>query len=307
MLNGSPDYVSPKQWQSRGKLEAVLGHSIFVLDEGDSSLPTIVLLHGFPTSSWDWQPIWSELAKNYRLIALDMLGFGFSDKPNSRTYTIHGQADIVEALVEIKGLKSFHLLAHDYGDTVAQELLARQLEGAGAGIWLSCCFLNGGLFPETHRALLTQKLLLSPLGSYLNALTGFAKFGRNFSSVFGLQTKPSNQKLEDFWWLINVNDGKHVFHNAITYIRDRLEHRERWVAAMQQSTIPVAVINGSVDPVSGAHMVARYKALNCRLDYLAELPLIGHYPQVEAPNEVRVHYENFLGSLLIDNSEGSNG
>lgn len=127
MLNDSPDYVSPKQWQSRGKLEAVLGHSIFVVDEGDSSLPTIVLLHGFPTSSWDWQPIWSELAKNYRLIALDMLGFGFSDKPNSRTYTIHLQADIVEALVEIKGLKSFHLLAHDYGDTVAQELLARQL------------------------------------------------------------------------------------------------------------------------------------------------------------------------------------
>jgi pimeloyl-ACP methyl ester carboxylesterase len=306
VLNDSPDYVSPKQWESRGKLEAVLGHSIFVVDEGDSSLPTIVLLHGFPTSSWDWQPIWSELAKNYRLIALDMLGFGFSDKPNSRTYTIHGQADIVEALVKIKGLKSFHLLAHDYGDTVAQELLARQLEGSGAGTWLSCCFLNGGLFPETHRALLTQKLLLSPLGSYLNALTGFAKFGRNFSSVFGLQTKPSNQELEDFWWLINVNDGQHVFHNAITYIRDRLEHRERWVAAMQQSTIPVAVINGSVDPVSGAHMVARYKALNCRLDYLAELPLIGHYPQVEAPDEVRVHYKSFLGSLLTDSGEVSN-
>ncbi len=146
MLNGSPDYVSPKQWQSRGKLEAVLGHSIFVLDEGDSSLPTIVLLHGFPTSSWDWQPIWSELAKNYRLIALDMLGFGFSDKPNSRTYTIHGQADIVEALVKTKGLTNFHVLAHDYGDTVAQELLARQLEGAGSGTWLSCCLLNGGLY-----------------------------------------------------------------------------------------------------------------------------------------------------------------
>jgi hypothetical protein len=41
--------------------------------------------------------------------------------------------------------------------------LARQLEGAGAGTWLSCCFLNDELFPETHRALLTQKLLLSPL------------------------------------------------------------------------------------------------------------------------------------------------
>jgi pimeloyl-ACP methyl ester carboxylesterase len=57
MLNDSPDYVSPKQWQFRGKLEAVLVHSIFVVDEGDSSLPTIVLIHGFPNSSWDWQSI----------------------------------------------------------------------------------------------------------------------------------------------------------------------------------------------------------------------------------------------------------
>ena len=297
MLNGSPDYVSPKQWQSRGKLEAVLGHSIFVLDEGDSSLPTIVLLHGFPTSSWDWQPIWSELAKNYRLIALDMLGFGFSDKPNSRTYTIHGQADIVEALVKTKGLTNFHVLAHDYGDTVAQELLARQLEGAGSGTWLSCCLLNGGLFPETHRALLTQKLLLSPLGKFLNRLSGYSKFSKNFSSVFGPQSKPSEQDLENFWWLINVNNGKHIFHNLITYMRDRIEHRERWVSALQKSTIPLAVINGSVDPVSGAHMVARYKELHCRLDYLAQLSVIGHYPQVEAPKEVYSHYQHFIDLL----------
>ena len=297
MLNGSPDYVSPKQWQSRGKLEAVLGHSIFVLDEGDSSLPTIVLLHGFPTSSWDWQPIWSELAKNYRLIALDMLGFGFSDKPNGRTYTIHGQADIVEALVKTKGLTNFHVLAHDYGDTVAQELLARQLEGAGSGTWLSCCLLNGGLFPETHRALLTQKLLLSPLGKFLNRLTGYSKFSKNFSSVFGPQSKPLEQDLENFWWLINVNNGKHIFHNLITYMRDRIEHRERWVSALQKSTIPLAVINGSVDPVSGAHMVARYKELHCRLDYLAQLSVIGHYPQVEAPKEVYSHYQHFIDLL----------
>ena len=297
MLNDSPDYVSPKQWESRGKLEAVLGHSIFVVDEGDSSLPTIVLLHGFPTSSWDWQPIWSELAKNYRLIALDMLGFGFSDKPNSRTYTIHGQADIVEALVKTKGLTNFHVLAHDYGDTVAQELLARQLEGAGSGTWLSCCLLNGGLFPETHRALLTQKLLLSPLGKFLNRLTGYSKFSKNFSSVFGPQSKPLEQDLENFWWLINVNNGKHIFHNLITYMRDRIEHRERWVSALQKSTIPLAVINGSVDPVSGAHMVARYKELHCRLDYLAQLSVIGHYPQVEAPKEVYSHYQHFIDLL----------
>jgi pimeloyl-ACP methyl ester carboxylesterase len=234
-----------------------------------------------------------------------MLGFGLSEKPNHRNYTIHQQADIVEALIKDKQLKKFHVLAHDYGDTVAQELLARQVEGCGEGAWLSCCFLNGGLFPETHRALLTQKLLLSPLGKFLNRLTGFSKFSRNFSSVFGPQSKPTEQELLHFWWLINFNNGKHIFHNLITYMRDRLEHRERWVNALQKSTAPLGLINGSVDPVSGAHMVARYKELECRLDYLAELPLIGHYPQVEAPAAVIKHYQEYLESLLTSNAVAS--
>ena len=160
-------------WRSCGEYQSLLGHQIFCMDSGanqyfNSRSPTVLLLHGFPTCSWDWLPIWEGLRKNYRVIALDMLGFGFSDKPNNHNYSIHGQADIVEALVTEKGLESFHVLAHDYGDTVAQELLARQLEGIGAGEWLSCCFLNGGLFPETHRALFIQKILLSPIGGLLN-------------------------------------------------------------------------------------------------------------------------------------------
>ena len=291
---GDKSQNSAEQWRTRGQLKTVLGHSIFVVDEGAADLPTILLLHGFPTSSWDWQPIWGELAKQYRLVALDMLGFGFSDKPNNRGYTIHGQADIVDALVETMQLERFHVLAHDYGDTVAQELLARQLEGSGNGNWLSCCFLNGGLFPETHHALLTQRLLLSPIGELINRLADYKGFCRNFSSVFGDDTKPTEQELQTFWQLININEGKHIFHNLITYMRDRILHRERWVSALQQSSIALGVINGSVDPVSGAHMVERYQQLNCRLDYLAALPRIGHYPQVEAPAQVPSHYQEYL-------------
>lgn len=274
-------------------------HNIFVRDEGDAGLPTILLIHGFPTSSWDWQPLWSELCKTYRLVALDMLGFGFSDKPNHRGYSIHGQADLVEALVAAKQLKQFHVLAHDYGDTVAQELLARQLDGSAVGECLSYCFLNGGLFPETHRALFTQKLLLSPLGGLVNRLAGYKQFCRNFSRVFGAESKPSEDELQEFWQIINTNDGKHIFHNLMTYMQDRVQHRERWVSALQQSVVPLALINGSVDPVSGGHMVKRYQELNCRLDYLGRLPEIGHYPQVEAPMQVLEHYQKYLKSVRL--------
>jgi len=289
-----PSDISIEQWRSRGEILDLCGHNIFVCDEGDAQLPVILLIHGFPTSSWDWQAMWPELRKHYRLIALDMLGFGFSDKPNQRNYTIHAQADIVEALIREKSLGEFHVLAHDYGDTVTQELLARQLEKTGAGTWLSCCLLNGGLFPETHRALLTQKLLLSPLGGFINRFSGFKQFKKNFSRVFGANTQPSAEELNSFWQLITTNGGKHIFHNLMTYINDRREHRERWVSGLQNAQVPMALINGSVDPVSGKHMVARYKELNCRLDYLAELSEIGHYPQVEDPKAVLEHYLKFL-------------
>jgi pimeloyl-ACP methyl ester carboxylesterase len=281
-------------WKASGEWLNLLGHQIFVKDEGDRQLPVLLLIHGFPTSSWDWCGIWNELKTRFRLVTLDMLGFGYSDKPDVSTYSIHGQADIVEALVAAKSLDQFHVLAHDYGDTVAQELLARQQDGVEAGQWLSCCFLNGGLFPETHKALLTQKLLLSPLGPLLNKLAGYKQFSAKFSSVFGQQTKPTEEELNIFWQLINEKNGKHIFHNLITYMRDRKLHRERWVTALQQSTIPLALINGSVDPVSGSHMVARYKELECRLDYLGVLPSIGHYPQVEDPAGVIGHLNNFF-------------
>ncbi len=91
-----------------------------------------------------------------------MLGLGFSDEPDPHAWSTMEQADLWEALAIERRLAKFHVLAHDYGDTVAQELPARRNEGSGVGTWLCVCFLDGGLFPETHRARLLQKLLLEP-------------------------------------------------------------------------------------------------------------------------------------------------
>ncbi|MDV3503893.1 alpha/beta hydrolase [Marinobacter sp. M-5] len=289
--------MRPQQWQSRGRTLNINGFRIFVVDEGQPDQDTILLIHGFPTASWDWHRIWPALRPSYRVVAMDMLGFGFSDKPGRHRYSIHGQADVVEGVVRQLGLGRFHVLAHDYGDTVAQELLARQNSGEGAGQWQSVCFLNGGLFPETHRALLTQKLLLSPLGPLFNKLSNKRRFDSAMARVFGPDTKPDARELEDFWALVNHNNGKHIFHNLITYMNDRKQHRERWVSAIRDARVPVALINGSLDPVSGAHMVARFRELDLPLAWFGELPRIGHYPQIEAPGEVSGSYLKFLEQL----------
>lgn len=292
-----------QEWQVKGRMMTLNSHSIFVIDEGDKSLPCILLIHGFPTSSWDWHAIWQPLRQQYRLICLDMLGFGFSDKPNKFKYSINQQADLVDELVIKLNLKTFHVLAHDYGVSVAQELIARQIDGQGKGKFLSCCFLNGGLFPETHQTLLIQKLLNSPVGPLINAVAGFKSFTRSFSHVFGKNTKPNKTELNEFWEVINYNNGKHLFHNLISYINDRTTHRERWVKALTSSPFPLALINGSEDPISGKHLILRYKALFCRLDYVSELTEIGHYPQIEAPISVAKSFLTFLLSLSENDSD----
>lgn len=291
--------ISVKDWYAKGRVEKLNGFGVFHLEAGETDAETIVLIHGFPTASWDWQAMWSDLSTRYRLITLDMPGYGFSEKPRGHKYTIMEQADTVEALIRHYGLTDFHVLAHDYGDTVAQELLARQNEGTGAGRWLSCCFLNGGLFPEQHRALLIQKLLLSPLGPLVNKFQTKARFKTSFSSIFGLNTKPSDAEIDIFWGLINYNNGLQAFPRLIHYIKDRREHRVRWRSALKEAHIPLALINGSSDPVSGAHMVDYYREVIGEPSYLAQLDGIGHYPQVEAPEKVREHYLEFLASKLV--------
>ncbi|XP_039769169.1 mesoderm-specific transcript homolog protein isoform X3 [Ornithorhynchus anatinus] len=133
-LHIPPPKLSPalQAWKSSGTFFIYEGLSIFYQDSQGAlgSSEIVVLLHGFPTSSYDWCKIWEGLTQRFqRVIALDFLGFGFSDKPRSHRYSIFEQASIVEGLLEHLGVRGqrIHLLAHDYGDTVAQELLYRDL------------------------------------------------------------------------------------------------------------------------------------------------------------------------------------
>lgn len=291
-MSGLPG-IDLDDWRSRGRGLSFRGHAIRYWTAGEGE--PLLLIHGFPTASWDWHYLWQPLAQRYRVIACDMLGFGYSAKPRGHVYDLLEQADLQQALLaHLNVTEPVHVLAHDYGDSVAQELIARHQEGRLA--LASCVFLNGGLFPETHRPVLMQKLLLSPLGPLLGPLFSRSKLKANLTKVFGPQTPPSDAELDAFWALIAHNDGPKVMHRLIRYMLDRRVNRERWVAAMQETTVPLRVIDGARDPISGAHMVTRYHELIESPDTVL-LADIGHYPQTEAPAEVLDHYLQFRDRL----------
>jgi pimeloyl-ACP methyl ester carboxylesterase len=79
----------------------------------DARAPWCTLLHGFPTSSFDWHRVWDALRARRRLLAFDFLGFGDSDKPSDHDYSIHEQADLTELLWEQHGIAETAIVAHD--------------------------------------------------------------------------------------------------------------------------------------------------------------------------------------------------
>jgi pimeloyl-ACP methyl ester carboxylesterase len=244
----------------------------------------LLLVHGYPTAAWDWHAVWSTLGQRHSLIACDMLGFGFSDKPR-RGYSIHRQADLQEALLAHLGVGEWDALVHDYGDTVGQELLARHCEGSGAAGLGQMILLNGGIFPHLHRPRPVQTLGRSPFGFVLGLMMSRKSFCKNFSEVFGPDTQPSSEELDQFWDLISYNRGNRIAHTLLHYMGDRERHAERWVSVLGKMQDRIGLINGALDPVSGKHAYDHW--VNTLPQARAHLlPNVGHYPQVEAPDEV---------------------
>ncbi len=279
--------MTSKDWLEAGAYFNYKQHQIFIREGGKGE--TLVLIHGFPTASYDWHKVWDELITHYHVITIDMIGFGFSDKPQNHKYSLFEQADIFEYLLMKKGISKYHILAHDYGDTVTQELLARQLTRQQSSSLeteiLSVCFLNGGIIPGEHRPRLIQNLLMSPIGKWISLLTNRNTLKRNFQAIFGEDTQPTESEIDEFWKLMTYNDGKSVIHKTIWYMDERVKHKKRWVSAMQNSTLPMMMINGVVDPISGKHSADKFAELvpQATVHYLED---IGHYPQTEAPEKL---------------------
>ncbi|MFT4995201.1 MAG: pimeloyl-ACP methyl ester carboxylesterase [Paraglaciecola sp.] len=286
--------ISFEEYQQSASYTQLCGHRIAHWQSGarDESKESILMIHGFPSAAWDWHYQWINLAKADQVITLDMLGFGLSDKPKTHCYSLIEQADIITALLENKGIKSCHILAHDYGNSVAQELLSRHEANKLSFRISSLCYLNGGLFADYHRPLRSQKLLKSPFGWVLSRLMGKASLKKSFTQIFGPNTPPLEEDLDILWRLLSLNDGQRVLPGLLQYIDERHVHGEGWIRSMQSTQVPLYFINGVHDPISGQHMLDRYREIipnphTTALD-------VGHYPQLEAPEQVLSLYQAFV-------------
>jgi pimeloyl-ACP methyl ester carboxylesterase len=227
-----------------------------------------------------------------------MMGMGFSAKPVAYQYSVTDHADMHKALLQHLDIHNAHILAHDIGDSVGQELLARHEFGQQADGSVnidSITWLNRGMFIEAYTPRAAQKLMSqTPLGDILSPVQGSPLSRRllepTLREMFGPNTKPTRHMMDVFNQILDYNDGRRVLHKVGRFINDRYTNRNRWVRAMRQTAVPMRLLDGPVDPNSGAHMARRYAEVIPDADVVMLADDIGHWPQLEAPEEVLRHF-----------------
>jgi pimeloyl-ACP methyl ester carboxylesterase len=276
---------SVEEWAQRGRVRSLLGHDVFVIDEpavSEEAEPVLVL-HGFPTSSYDWQHALGVLQARRRVVLLDYPGYGLSAKPDM-AYSLFMQADVVEACARELGLTDVALVTHDVGDSIGGEILAREIDG-NLGFHVTRRVLtNGSIYMDLVQLSDGQKFLLSlpdealPAGSGLNADGTVA----GLRVTFAPDSQVSDDELHTLADLVIRNGGGRILPRLIRYIEERRVHERRWTGAIESHPSPLQVIWGDVDPIAVWPMAERIA--HTRPDAVVHrLDGVGHYPMVESP------------------------
>jgi len=289
-------------WKQKGKLIKINEQQLFYIDTETKDKPVLLILHGYPSASYDYHAVLSKFSKKFRVIIHDHLGFGFSDKPLNYSYTLVDQAEIILQLWEHLEIQSGHILAHDYGTSIATEILARVSEGYRKIKFKSVTLTNGSVHIELAQLRTIQKLLKNPtIGPLVANLSTKRLFVRNMRNLWFDKQKVNDAELDDLWKLLTMNNGKKVLSKITRYIDERYKNRDRWIGAWSSTRIPAHVLWAKNDPVA---VSAIAKALfednpNARLTMLDNL---GHYPMLEDPERWTKAAIEFY-DLLVANAQ----
>jgi pimeloyl-ACP methyl ester carboxylesterase len=245
--------------------------------------PTILLLHGYPSSSYDYREVVPHL-DGRAWVTLDFLGFGLSDKPRAHRYSLLEQADIVQAVVAEAASGPMVLIAHDMGTSVATELLARDIQGQLPFELQRAVIGNGSVILNRASLRPSQKLLRSPLGPILSRLSNESSFVRAFGRLFSAGHPLSEQEGRAQWALWAHNDGRRIAHLLISYLDERVRYASRWHGAVRDWPKPLSFLWATEDPVATMNVLNGLRELRPAAP-VVELPGVGHYPQVEVPDK----------------------
>ena len=268
-----------RAWAARGRTARFRDHSIHVF-AADGDGPLLLLLHGFPSSSFDWRAV-LDRGLGHAVLAPDFLGFGLSDKPRDHLYSLFWQADLIESLAAAVDRPTF-IVAHDMGTSVATELLARDLEGRLGFDLRGALLFNGSIVLDRASLTLGQRLLRGRLGGVFSRLSTEPFFRRQLGQVFSTAHPLPAAEAADQWSLVCHNGGRTLGHRQVHYLDERVRYAGRWHGAIRDWRGPLSLTWGTEDPVATTAVLDAVVELRPQAP-VRRLEGLGHYPQIEDP------------------------
>jgi pimeloyl-ACP methyl ester carboxylesterase len=273
-----------REWKQRGESAKFRGYEIHTFRQPGEG-PLLLLLHGFPSSSYDWRLLLREEAER-NVLAFDFLGFGLSAKPPNHDYSLFWQADLTEELVRRHGDgRPVFVLAHDMGTSVANELMARDLEGKLEMELAGILLFNGSMVLERASPTPAQRALRSRVGPLVARLSSERVFRHQLGSVFSAAHPLTDREGIDQWALVRYNGGRILGHRLVSYMDQREDHAGRWHGAIRDWPGELSLAWGLLDPVATTDVLAALRELRPGVP-VTELPELAHYPQLEDPRQM---------------------
>ena len=276
------------EWASTTRNNEGRQVQVFYRTFGDRSNPALVILHGYPTSSFDFREMIASLENDYFIATLDFPGFGFSDKPqDGYSYMLADDAQLVDYFVrEIVRLSSFHLLTHDRGGSVGFAFLGNYLREEKPYEITYHFISNGGLFlPLTNLGqgrFWQQAERRQGLGHQLGPEPPPRPNRPRVTE--GRPRQVANADIQAF------NDGVGARFFVGKYLLERAANEYHWLDNLRESPVPPALIWGLLDtpnpPRIGNHIWHTYLDKRPVESSYWLLPTAGHYPQWDVPEEM---------------------
>lgn len=274
------------------------GLSIFYREAGRRDAPTLLLLHGFPSSSRMYEPLLGRLSERFRLVAPDYPGFGHSAAPAAKefSYTFDHLAEVMEHFTAALGLKRYALYLQDYGGPIGFRLALAHPERIEALIIQNAVAHEDGLGPlwQTRR------------DYWANRTANEAAFRQNFLSFAATRQRHvgSNPNVEnlnpDLWsdeFAFLSRPGQADIQSDLFYdYRTNVASYPVWQAWLKQHRPATLVVWGKYDP---SFLVAEAEAYRRDLPD-AEIHVLdaGHFALDDAPEKIAVLVRDFLDRSL---------
>jgi pimeloyl-ACP methyl ester carboxylesterase len=272
------------------------GLSIFYREAGPKDAPAILLLHGLPSSSRMFEPLFARLSDHYHLIAPDYPGFGHSDWPDPKkfSYTFDHTAETVDHFTEVLGLSRFTLYMQDYGGPVGFRITLARPGRVDALIVQDAVAHNEGLGAnwKTRRAFWADRVT-NESALRTNLLSLATTRTRHVGSDPNLERYDPDLWTDEFHFL--SQSGQAEIQSDLFYdYRTNVDSYPKWQTWMRQTQPRLLVLWGKYDLSFDPGEPERYRQDVPK----AEVHVLdaGHFALDTAADEIAALMKNFVDS-----------